>query len=135
MLTEKMQCSVSGDWLHGSDFITVLTNSGISNSGKAQFFISTTSAELGIGTYCKSGNFRENFIFAYSVKIHICDSKKSGLGHDLPISVNDRVISAFGEDFIFTKPKPLEKKFRIYSTTGICSRFVHVYAKGFRSLY
>ena len=49
--------------------------------------------------YCKSGNFRENFIFANSVIRHICDAKNSQLGHDL----NDRVISAFGEDLIFTK--------------------------------
>ena len=44
---------------------------------------------------CKYGNFRENFIFANSFKRHICDVKNSRLGHDLPISVNDRVISAF----------------------------------------
>ena len=53
--------------------------------------------------YCKSGNFRENFIFANSVKRHICEAKNSRLGHDLHISVGDRVISAFREDFIFTK--------------------------------
>ena len=45
--------------------------------------------------YCKSGKFHENSSFANSFKIHISDSKKSGLGHDLPLSVNDRVISAF----------------------------------------
>ena len=42
-------------------------------------------------------------IFANSVKRHICGVKKSLLGHDLPISVNDRVISPFREDFTFTK--------------------------------
>ena len=36
--------------------------------------------------YCKFGNFRENFIFANSVKRHICNNKSSRLGHDLPIS-------------------------------------------------
>ena len=36
-----------------------------------------------------------------SVKRHICDAKNSRLGHDLHISVNDRVISVFREDFIF----------------------------------
>ena len=55
------------------------------------------------GNYCKSGNFRENFIFANSVKRHICDTKNSRPGHDLPASVNDSVISPFFEDFIFTK--------------------------------
>ena len=30
-----------------------------------------------------------------------CDVKESRLGHDLPISVNDRVILSFLEDFIF----------------------------------
>ena len=47
--------------------------------------------------------FRKNFIFANSVKRHICDAKNSQIGHDLRILVNDRVISAFREDFIFTK--------------------------------
>ena len=42
-------------------------------------------------------------IFANSVKIPTCDGKNSRLGHDLPISVNDRVISPFRADFIFTK--------------------------------
>ena len=55
--------------------------------------------------YCKSVNFCENFIFANSVKRHICDVKTLQLGHDLPISVNNILISPFreGEDFIFTK--------------------------------
>ena len=34
---------------------------------------------------------------------HICDANYSRLGHDLHISVNERVISAFRKDFIFTK--------------------------------
>ena len=34
---------------------------------------------------CKSGNFRENFIFANSVKRHIGDAKNLRLGHDFPI--------------------------------------------------
>ena len=46
-----------------------------------------------IYTYSKFRNFLENFIFANRVKRHIFDVKKSGTGHDLPISVNDRVIS------------------------------------------
>ena len=33
-------------------------------------------------SYCKSGKFRENFIFANSVKRHICDVKNLQLGHD-----------------------------------------------------
>ena len=41
------------------------------------------------GKYFKLGNFHENFIFAKSVKIHICDAKNSRLGHDLLISVYD----------------------------------------------
>ena len=32
--------------------------------------------------YCKSGNFRDNFIFANRFKRHICDAKNSRLGHD-----------------------------------------------------
>ena len=45
----------------------------------------------------------ENFIFANSLKRHICDVKNSRLGHDLPISVNDKVIPSFRMDFIFMK--------------------------------
>ena len=54
-------------------------------------------------TYCKFGYFRKNLIFAYSFEIHICDVKKSRLGHNLPISVIDREISSFREGLIFTK--------------------------------
>ena len=48
-------------------------------------------------------NFRCNFIFANSIKRHICDAKKSRLGHDLPSSVNNRMILLFRVGFIFTK--------------------------------
>ena len=71
-------------------------------------------------------------VFENSVKRHICDAKYSRLGHDLRILVNDRVISAFPEDFTFTKLRICEvsrklnprKNFRIYST-----RFVHFFFK------
>ena len=53
--------------------------------------------------YCKPGNFRDNFIFRNSIKIHICDAKNLRLGHDSRILVNNRVISVFREDFVFTK--------------------------------
>ena len=49
---------------------------------------------------CKSRNFGENFLFANSAKRHIWDVLNSRLGHDLPISVDDRMISPFREDFI-----------------------------------
>ena len=57
--------------------------------------------------YCKSGIFCENFIFTNRVKRHtcICDARKLWLGHDLPISVNDRVISHFSisQGFYFSR--------------------------------
>ena len=53
--------------------------------------------------YCKFGYFHEDFIFANSVKRHICDVKNSRLRRELHKPVNDRVISSFREDFIFTK--------------------------------
>ena len=40
-------------------------------------------------------------------KRRICDVKNS-LGHDLPISVEDRVILQFGEGFIFTQLRSWE---------------------------
>ena len=73
--------------------------------------------------YCKFGHFRENFIFANSVKTHICNVENSRQGRGSPISVNDRVISPIHEDFIFTKLGVCEvsrklntrENFRIYS--------------------
>ena len=50
--------------------------------------------------YCKFVNSRQNFTFENSVKRHICDIQNSRLKHDLPISVNDRVILQF-PDCIF----------------------------------
>ena len=47
--------------------------------------------------YCKSGNFRDNFIFANNVKWHICEVKNLRLGYDQPTSVKDREISPFRE--------------------------------------
>ena len=48
-------------------------------------------------------------IFANSAKRHICDVKNLGTGHDLHISVNDRVISPIPEGLISTKLKPSRK--------------------------
>ena len=67
---------------------------------------------------------KENFILAYSIKRLICDVKNSQLGNDLPISVNERVISPYCENFILTKLRICEvprkqnprDNFRIYST-------------------
>ena len=47
--------------------------------------------------------FARFFFIANSVERHICDAKKSRPVHDLPISVNDRVISTFRQGFIFAK--------------------------------
>ena len=59
--------------------------------------------------YCRLGNFHENFIFANSIKRHISDVKNWQLRHDLPISINDRVILPFREGFIFTKLRSFPK--------------------------
>ena len=53
--------------------------------------------------YCRFGNFCENFIFANGIKRHISDVKNSRLKQGLPISIHDRVILPFREDFIFMK--------------------------------
>ena len=52
-------------------------------------------------TYCKFEIFCENFIFAHNFKRHVCNDKNLQLKHDLPTSVNGRVISPFCEGFIF----------------------------------
>ena len=61
------------------------------------------------GHTVNSETFRENFIFANGVKRHICDVKYSQQRHDLPISVNNRVITPFREGFIFTKLRSFAK--------------------------
>ena len=53
--------------------------------------------------YCRFANFRENFIFANSIKRHISDVKNSRLRQDLPMSINERVILPFRVGFIFAK--------------------------------
>ena len=54
---------------------------------------------IGCSLYCKFGNFQENLVFVNSVKRHNCNIKYSQLWHDLPILVNDRVISSLHEGF------------------------------------
>ena len=54
--------------------------------------------------YSNFRNYRENFIFANSVKRHICDAKIRHYGMFFSTPVNDRVIPLFREErFIFTK--------------------------------
>ena len=48
-----------------------------------------------------TGNFRENCIFANSIKRHISDVKNSRLRQNLPISINDKVILLFRKVFCF----------------------------------
>ena len=60
--------------------------------------------------HCKFGNFRKNIIFANRVKRHICDIKNPRQGHDLPTSVNYRVILPFREGFILTKIRNRESR-------------------------
>ena len=52
-------------------------------------------------------------------KRHSCHAKNSRLGHALLISVNDRVISALHDGFIFMKPRRCEN-FRTYSINLCC---------------
>ena len=72
--------------------------------------------------YCKFGNFREKFIFTKSVKRPFCDAKISRLMHNLPLSVNDRVITSFRDDIIFTK-------IREYKTLAKMSDFAVIFLK------
>ena len=60
-----------------------------------------------------------NFIFVKSVKRSICYVKNLRLAHDLPITVNDRVLLPFYESFIFTKLR----KFREIKTLAKISIF------------
>ena len=53
-------------------------------------------------------------IFARSVKRYICGVKNLRLGHDLPISVNDRVISPFHEESMHMRSFAIVKPSRIF---------------------
>ena len=75
---------------------------------------SKVSPLLRKGKYCKFGNFRENFIFENGTKRQICDVKNSQQRHDLPISVNVRVISPFYEGFNFMKLRICTYEHRAY---------------------
>ena len=92
-----------------------------------------------IHRYCKFGNFHENFIFANSMKIHICDIKYSRLGHDLPLPYNNRVISLFpwvlfSQNFSsFVKINPHEN-FRIYSNLFIWTFLGHILGQSYESI-
>ena len=57
----------------------------------------------------KSENFCENFTFANNIKRHICVVNNLPQGHDLPLSVKDRVISQFRKIF-FHKAKSMHIK-------------------------
>ena len=77
---------------------------------KLTYIISLCSEKVYRSIHCRFGNFRENFIFPNSIKIHISDERNSRLRQDLPISINDRVILPFREGFIFTKLRIRENK-------------------------
>ena len=66
-------------------------------------------------------------IFAKSVKRHICDVRNSGLGRDLPTSVNDIAISPFHENFIFTKLRICEVSQKVKKKRKIFKFTVHYY--------
>ena len=65
--------------------------------------LGTKKTDFVVCVYCRFGNFHENFSSANSVERHICNVQTSRLSHDLPISVNDRVILPFREGLIFRK--------------------------------
>ena len=48
-------------------------------------------------------NVNSEIFTRISIKRHVCDIQNPRPGHDLHISVNNRVISPYRECFIFTK--------------------------------
>ena len=65
----------------------------------------------------------ENFIFTSSTKSHIYDVINSQLGHELPASVKDRVISSFFKGFIsrnFASVKLCDNE--ILTKISVCSQ-------------
>ena len=79
--------------------------------------------------YCKSGNFRENFIFANIVQRHIYGAKYSRLGYDFSISVNESdfaILRGFyfhETSHAFAKIKPSRKFLNLqYLIEGLLDR-------------
>ena len=71
---------------------------------------------LSVNKYCRFGNFRENFIFANSIKIHISGVKYSRLRQDLPISIIDKVILPFSRGFYFHETSHMRSFAKIKSS-------------------
>ena len=71
--------------------------------------------------YCKFGNFRENFIFANSVKRHICDAQKLRTY----ISNQQRGI-AISRGFYFRETSHINAKFHENKTLAKISEFTVV---------
>ena len=68
-------------------------------------------------SYCKPGNFRENLFSRIASKDLFATFKNSRLGHTIPISVNDRVISRgfyFHETYMKIKPSQKKSEFIVY---------------------
>ena len=70
---------------------------------------------------CKFGNFRENFIFANSLKRHIYPVKNSRLWHYIPTSVKDKELLPFREG-LFSR-NSASAKFRENKTLAKISEF------------
>ena len=80
----------------------------------------TLAFDFSYCTYCKSGNFREHFIFANSVKRHICDVKNLQLGHALPISKR-QIDFAISRGFYFRETLAKISEFTVHvRTIDIC---------------
>ena len=60
---------------------------------------------LACASYCKFGNFRENFIFANSIKRHICHDKNLRLWNDLPTSVKNKELNSLFHKVLFSQNK------------------------------
>ena len=60
--------------------------------------------------YTVDSEFRDNFIFAKSIKRHISNVKNLRIRQDLPISIYERMILPFREGFISTKLREVSRK-------------------------
>ena len=67
--------------------------------------------------YCKFGHFRENVIFAYSVKRHINPARNSRLGHDLPTSANDKLMFDILREFYIHETLHMRSSAKIKPST------------------
>ena len=90
-MCKNIDCSGISWVIHGLSFHLFYLFKMLYKELQTNSVVYTKINTLGCLNYCRFGHFRENFIFANSIKTHISDVKNSRLRQDLSacISINE----------------------------------------------